>query len=712
VPRRWFPYVTALSASLVSGMARGDDGAPSAASEPAPAASSAAAPATVTVEGAPRPRSASEIRVDARVLASTPHRTGSEALRTVPGVSVSQHSGEGKPHQLFVRGFDAGHGQDVEVWVAGVPVNDVSHLHGQGYADLHFVFPEAIRSISASLGPYDVRQGDFGVAGTVRFDLGLAEPGFHAKGTLGLFGTHRLVLAYRPPSEPESTFVAFEGYGTAGFGPSRSAERGSLLTQATFGLSPRLALRVVGTGYGTRFESAGVVLRDDLERGAIDRFESYAPGQGGKSTRFALGLELRGRSSMPTSESSGSEAPRAEFSVAPYVVHRTTELRTNFTGRRLDPLRGDLQEQRDESLSSGLVAWYRRKVDWLGARDELEAGLAARGTVSEQRQRRGGTAVIANDAPLLVDASLRSLSLSAFCDFATRPLRWLEARAGVRIDTLLAETSDRSLDALSTRGSAGAYPSARGTVTFFPGGGVQLVASAGNGFRSPQFRQLANGERAPFTEVVSVEAGARYERLGVSAQLAAFHSRLSADVVFTPEVARAEPIPSTARTGASAAIEVRHATWLVARASGTFTLAQLTADGLVAGVTSRAGDLVPYAPLVVARAELGADPEVTSLRGYPITVRGGFGASYLARRPLPYGEWGRDSLVLDARLGARYRWVEAGIDAQNLLDSTYFDGEFVYSSDFGRGGSTLVPRRHVTVGPPLTLLFHLSLHLG
>ena len=104
--------------------------------EPAP-------PTTITVRGAPPPRSASEAVVDKRVLQAAPHRNASELLLTVPGVFVSQHGGEGKAHQIFFRGFDAVHGQDVELWAAGAPVNDVSNIHGQGYADLHFLIPDA-----------------------------------------------------------------------------------------------------------------------------------------------------------------------------------------------------------------------------------------------------------------------------------------------------------------------------------------------------------------------------------------------------------------------------------------------------------------------------------------------------------------------------------------------------------------------------------------
>ncbi|HEY8946158.1 MAG TPA: TonB-dependent receptor plug domain-containing protein, partial [Polyangiaceae bacterium] len=106
-------------------------------------------PAEVVVRGEEPARSASELRRERRVLALSPHRTASDLLTSVPGVFVTQHSGQGKAHQIFFRGFDAVHGQDIEFWVAGAPVNEVSNVHGQGYADLHFVMPEVVRQIRA-----------------------------------------------------------------------------------------------------------------------------------------------------------------------------------------------------------------------------------------------------------------------------------------------------------------------------------------------------------------------------------------------------------------------------------------------------------------------------------------------------------------------------------------------------------------------------------
>lgn len=668
----------------------------------AKAGAAAPSPLEVTAEGAQPVRSASESRVDRAVIAAAPHRTASEALRSVPGVFVTQHSGEGKAHQIFLRGFDAQHGQDLEVWVGGAPVNDVSNVHGQGYADLHFVMPELLDEVQTSFGPFEPRQGDFAVAGTVRMKLGLGEPGFVLKASGGSYGARRLFLGYRPPSEASSTFAAFEGYQTDGFGPSRSVDRGSLVAQIERTLGP-VTLRALGTAYATRYASAGVLLRSDVERGRLSRVATYDPDQGGASSRFSLVLDLR---------SAGDPAlEKSSFSLAPYVVHRSLRLLQNFTGALLDPIEGDRTEQTNDAFTFGLTSSYRRVLGWPSPRDALEVGLQGRGDLVEQRHRRLARV---GDRPVatLVDASVSAAMVAAYLDLSLSPTKWLTLRGGGRVDVLAFGTRDRAGGDEQSRSSMGPHFSARGTLDTRLARGLHVMLSAGNGFRSPQARSLGDGERAPFTEVLSLELGARYEAESLSASLAGFHTRLSDDLVFDPATGRNERLPSTARTGVVGSFRATPAPWALATASLTFTRAELTASS----DTLAAGALVPYAPQVVARTELAVTPTLARLAGHALVGRVGMGASLLFGRPLPFGEQGRDAFLLDGRASLRYRWVELGLDAQNLLDATWYDAELVFPSNFtayGAGGAaTLVPRRHVTVGPPLTLLGVLTLSLS
>jgi hypothetical protein len=124
------------------------------------------------------------------------------------------------------------------------------------------------------------------------------------------------------------------------------------------------------------------------------------------------------------------------------------------------------------------------------------------------------------------------------------------------------------------------------------------------------------------------------------------------------------------------------------------------------------GDLLPYAPQIVARSDLGYEQDITRVGERTLRGRVGYGLSYLGRRPLPYSELGRDVFLVDATASLRLAEFELELDAYNLLDSNHYDGEFVYASRFDLGSAaSLVPVHHVTVGPPRSFLLTLSFYV-
>lgn len=171
--------------------------------------------------------------------------------------------------------------------------------------------------------------------------------------------------------------------------------------------------------------------------------------------------------------------------------------------------------------------------------------------------------------------------------------------------------------------------------------------------------------------------------------------------MFDEVVARNEPVGATARTGAVLEVTARPAPWLVSSTSFTYTHAAFSEDD----GEHREGDLVPYAPQLVARADLGVRPRLATLLDRALVLVAGTGISFLGVRPLPYSELGRDVFLVDATLGLRWREIEAKLDVFNLFDARWYDGEFSYASNFERGEAPgLVPQRHVTIGQPITVL--------
>ncbi|MDO8969520.1 MAG: TonB-dependent receptor, partial [Saprospiraceae bacterium] len=124
-----------------------------------------------------------------------PIQSSQDILRAMPGLFIAQHAGGGKAEQIFLRGFDIDHGTDIALFADGIPVNMVSHAHGQGYADLHFLIPELVQKIDFEKGMYDARTGNFATAGQVRFETPRVLDQNFIRLEAGQFDTYRMASA-------------------------------------------------------------------------------------------------------------------------------------------------------------------------------------------------------------------------------------------------------------------------------------------------------------------------------------------------------------------------------------------------------------------------------------------------------------------------------------------------------------------------------------
>jgi iron complex outermembrane recepter protein len=663
----------------------------------------AAPPITITVTGAAPPRSASEVTLSRRVLQAAPHQDASEMLRVVPGVWISQHGGEGKAQQIFFRGFDAVHGQDVEFWAGGAPVNDVSNIHGQGYANLHFLIPEVVKEVRSQPGNYDPRQADFAVAGSMHYELGYDEPGFTAQASLGSFNSRRYLLAYHPKDTDDGNFGAFEFGSTDGFGPSRSARHGSAMVQAVHRFDTVTARLLLST-YSGRYDSAGVLKQGDIESGRVGRFDTYDPKQNGYDSRTQLVAEL----GQKRSDVNGK--PIDSWSVSPFLVFHDLKLRSNFTGT-LTSSEGDSIQQVNTATTIGGRALYQRALSLFSNHDSLEAGIYLRQDSIDQAQHRLSLIddrVTDDKMHVGVQAKVTAVDAAGYLDATLHPLKRVILRGGLRIDSLAYRAEDDAATAGGqTRASQGGQLSKRGTVELRLIPGLSAVASYGEGFRSPQARSLSEGQTTPFTRVVSFEGGLRYrDTQRFEAAAAVFHTHLSDDLVFDQSTARNELVPGTNRTGITANMKAEPSSWLVSNTS--FTYARAVFDG--SDLQYRVGDLLPYVPQIVVRSDFALTPELGHVLGYPVQSHFGLGLTYLGRRPLPYAEMGHDVFLADTNASVRIGPLRTELAVFNALNADYYDGEFVYASNFG-GAASLVPVRHVTVGAPRSFLWSLAVYL-
>lgn len=645
-------------------------------------------------------RGAGAFRVERDMLQLAPGREGADVLRHAPGVYVARPEGDAVGHRIMLRGFDAEHGQDLELRVGGLPINLPSHIHGQGYADLGFLIGEVVDELRVTEGVSDPAQGDFAVAGSIDVRLGVRQRGWRLGASYGSFNAFRLLGMWAPEGEARETFGAVQYRRTDGFGTRRAGESASAIVQGVFGRSGAWRFRGLAIVHGARSELAGLVRQDDVDSGAVRLLHAYslstAQAQSALNARVLVGL--------------GAEYAAdggATGDVGIHFSYDTFNLQENFTGFDASG-RGNLISQHNGTASVGLSARYRTEPyrPWSWARGTLELGLSGRVDIIDQSQ----DLVDADDGGLVfeqqVDASVASGDIGLFGDIDLGITEYVSLRIGARGDLLHYDVNDRVGTVVTRptepiglgyrRSAIGMAAGPRVSLEVRPIDWLALRAAYGEGYRSAQARTLDGDQPAPFTKVRSADLGARFslDRL-LTVTLSGYWTGLSEDVLFEAREGALEPIGATQRLGAVLHAEARPLPWLRGAFSLTYVHATLV----------ETGDPVPYVPPVVLRADLGASGVLVDdlIDDLDLTGRVGAGLSYLGPRPLPEGGAVADFALLDASAGIGLGPVELGVEAFNLMDVRYANTVFQFESNWSPTGTASMAQ-HASAGAPFTIL--------
>ena len=233
----------------------------------------------------------SEGVVSSQRLAAVPILRPGEVLEMVPGLIVTQHAGDGKANQYFLRGFNLDHGTDFATYVGGVPVNMPSHAHGQGYTDLNFLIPELVDRVSFRKGPYFAEEGDFSSAGAARIDYFRSLDASLAQLTLGRNGYARSLLAGSPELAGGKLLYGLELFHNDG--PWEVDEHYRKLNgvlRYSQG-SRHNGFSLTGMAYQGQWTSTDQVARRAVDSGLVGRFGTLDPTTGGETHRYSLSGE-------------------------------------------------------------------------------------------------------------------------------------------------------------------------------------------------------------------------------------------------------------------------------------------------------------------------------------------------------------------------------------------------------------------------------------
>ncbi len=223
-------------------------------------------------------------------LALNPVKTTQELMRLVPGLFIAQHAGGGKAEQIFLRGFDVDHGTDVKVSVDGMPVNMVSHAHGQGYADAHFIIPETINNIDFGAGPYYTEHGNLNTAGYIAFGTYKSIANSFVQVEAGRYNSYRAVAMVdllKQNKNKQNAYAAVEFY--YGDGPTENKQhfnRFNFFTKYNATVSKKTDITLSASAFKSNWDASGQIPDRAVKDGTIGRFGSIDPSEGGNTERY------------------------------------------------------------------------------------------------------------------------------------------------------------------------------------------------------------------------------------------------------------------------------------------------------------------------------------------------------------------------------------------------------------------------------------------
>jgi outer membrane receptor protein involved in Fe transport len=588
-------------------------------------------------------------------------RTG-ELLEFVPGLIVTQHSGDGKANQYFLRGFNLDHGTDFATYVDGMPVNMRTHAHGQGYSDLNFLIPELVQRIDYKKGPYFAGEGDFASAGAARIRLADRLPQGQASVSVGQHGYVRAVVADSLDAGPGTLLYGLEVARNNGPWdvPERVRKVSGVLrySQGT----PDDGFSVTAMAYKNRWNATDQVPLRAVESGQIGRFGSLAPSDGGDTSRASLSYAIRRR----------TENRVFEFDA--YLIRSQLELNSDFTYFLADPAAGDQFQQSERRTVAGVNASESWNTQLFGLSLRNKLGVQAR------YDRLSPVGLYSTVDRVLYSTvredRVREASVGLYGENTTQWLPWLRSVAGVRYDAY------RFNVASSIAGNSGTAQdhvvSPKLSLILGPWSKTEFFVNYGKGFHSNDARgttqtRLPDGSPStPVTPLVptrGLELGARTEWLpGLQSSLALWRLDVASELLFVGDAGETQPSRASRRHGIEWNNHYVAAPWLL------FDL-DLAASRSRYTQNDPAGNFIP-----------GSIDKVASF-GVTVTDRGPWSGAlqlrYFGPRPLIEDNSVRSASTTLAYARLAYqldRRTRLSLDVFNLFNKQASDIDYYYAS--------------------------------
>ena len=614
-----------------------------------------------------------------------------EILRMVPGLFIGQHAGGGKAEQIFLRGFDIDHGTDIQLTVDGMPVNMVSHAHGQGYADLHFVIPELVQGVDFKKGPYNAEKGNFTTAGWVNFRTRDALDRSFVKLEGGQYDTFRAVagvdlLGKAGRDKNQSAYLASEySFTNSYFDNPQNFNRLNILGKYHGHLGSNTNLTLTGSTFWSKWNHSGQIPDRAIESGLIGFFGSIDPSEGGETSRTNVNLQLV------------TVTPRNHvIKNQLFYSNYNFELFSNFTFFLEDSLNGDQIRQKERRNLFGYNGSYSIENDLGNSRWTTTLGVQYRHDLTKNTELShtiNRTEII---DPIQL-GNVNELNAAVYADELIQVSNRFSINAGLRLDFFRNQYEDLLATPVTTKHATAAIVSPKLNLYYTFNPRVQLYLNTGRSFHSNDTRVVVpQGGREILPPAYGSDLGVIFKpfpKLLINA--AAWYLWLQQEFVYVGDAGVVEPGGRTRRQGID--VSMRYQITKNLYADIDLNTAKPRAIGELEGQN--------YLPLA---------PTFTSTGGLSLQTAKGFSGSlryrYIGDRPANEDNSivAKGYFVTDMQANYARKAYNIGLSVQNLFNTRWKETQFATESRLQTEAAP-VEEIHFTPGTPFFARLSLTL---
>lgn len=618
-------------------------------------------------------------------IRTNPVSSSQELLRKVPGLFIGQHAGGGKAEQIFLRGFDIDHGTDINISVDGMPVNMISHAHGQGYADLHFLIPETVDKIDFDKGPYFANKGNMATAGYVsfktkdRFDNNAITLEGGQFSTFRAHGQFNLVDNEKSNAWFASEFLMTQGY----FVSPQNFNRVNLMGKYSTYLPNGGKLSLLLSHFKSKWNASGQIPQRAVDAGAIGWYGAIDDTEGGNTQRSNAILQYL------------KQINRSTFiKNTAYFSYYNFDLYSNFTFFLNDTINGDQIKQKEARNITGFESELNKELHVNNMVMKLQAGVGMR----HDNTNNSELSHTANRKTTLEQIKLGDIDETNLYGYASVEIKKGKflINPGIRLDYMKFDYSNKLAPTFQTLTANKTIINPKINFLYNYNPNTQLFAKFGKGFHSNDTRVVVaqNGNQI-LPAAYGADAGIIFKplpRLVINTAL--WYLFLQQEFVYVGDEGVVEPSGKTERKGFDLGIRYQIAKSVFFQSDFTYTHSYSTED-------PKGQNYIPLAPKVTFAGSISMCNA--------IGLNGSINTRYLGNRPA--NEDGsivaKGYCITDVNINYQWKNVGAGFIINNIFNTKWKETQFATESRL-KNEAAPVTENHFTPGTSFNMRAVLS----